>query len=131
MCVSIDDHEVHRLRVLLDALFGAEQRLATIVVSMNAKGRQLGRGFASNHEYVLIYARDRAACRIHTGTADAVNPADFPHEDERGPYRMLPLRNTNKKFNPQTRPNLHYPLHINTSRARCRRAPARGQRGSR
>ena len=112
LCVSIDDNEVHTVRTMLDEVFGASNRIATIVVSMNAKGRQLAPHFASAHEYVLIYARDLDRCVIRSGLPEAVNPDDFPLEDGGGRYRLLPLRNTNKKFNPETRPNLAYPLFI-------------------
>ena len=52
--VSIDDHEVTRLRLLLDDVFGEECFLAQIVVNLNPKGRQLGGGFATSHEYLLV-----------------------------------------------------------------------------
>lgn len=112
LCVSIDDNEVHTVRAMLDGIFGASNRIETIVVSMNAKGRQLSPHFASAHEYVLIYARDLEHCEIRSGLSEAVNPDDFRLEDSGGRYRLLPLRNTNKKFNPSTRPNLAYPLFI-------------------
>ncbi len=56
--VSIDDHEVAHLRLLMDDVFGEANLLATVVVNLNAKGRQLGKGFATSHEYLLVYARD-------------------------------------------------------------------------
>jgi len=112
LCVSIDDHEVHTMRTLLDETFGPSNRIETIIVSMNAKGRQLAPHFALAHEYVLIYARDIRQCAIRAGLPEAVDPADFPLEDSEGHYRLLPLRNTNKKFNPDTRPNLAYPLFV-------------------
>ncbi len=110
--VSIDDHEVARLRLLLDEVLGEEQFLAQVVVNLNPKGRQLGPGFATSHEYLLVYAVDRSACALDASTPDTVDPADFPHHDEASgrAYRLLPLRNTNKKFNPTTARTLHFPL---------------------
>ncbi len=110
--VSIDDHEVAHLRLLLDDVFGEDHRLAQVVVNLNAKGRQLGKGFATNHEYLLVYARDASACVLDPTSPDAVDPRDFPLRDAGEPraYRRLPLRNTNKKFNPVTAPTMHYPL---------------------
>ncbi len=110
--VSIDDHEVARLRLLLDEVFGEDQFLAQVVVNLNPKGRQLGPGFATSHEYLLVYAVDRSACALDASTPDTVDPADFPHHDEASgrAFRLLPLRNTNKKFNPTTARTLHYPL---------------------
>ncbi|MGA8847017.1 MAG: site-specific DNA-methyltransferase [Nocardioides sp.] len=123
--VSIDDHEVAHLRLLLDEVFGEENLLATIVVNLNAKGRQLGKGFATNHEYLLAYARDAATCVLEPSSPDGVDPRDFPLEDPGEPrrYRRLPLRNTNKKFNPVTAPTMHYPLYGDPETGEVRSAP--------
>lgn len=109
---SIDDHEVARLRLLLDEVLGERSFLAQVVVNLNPKGRQLGRWFATSHEYLLVHARDPARCVLDPTSADAVDPRDFGLTAPDGRrYRELPLRNTNKRFNPATAPTLHYPLH--------------------
>jgi len=109
--VSIDDNEVAHLRLLLDEVFGEDNFVAQIVVNLNPKGRQLGWGFATSHEYLLAYARDLTQCRLDATSADLVNPADFPLVEADGRrLRHLPLRNTNKKFNPVTARTLHFPL---------------------
>ena len=109
--VSIDDNEVAHLRLLLDEVFGEANFLAQIVVNLNPKGRQLGRGFATSHEYVLAYARDARTCLVDGSSHESVDEADFPRESEGRRFRYLPLRNTNKKFNPRTAPTLHFALH--------------------
>jgi adenine-specific DNA-methyltransferase len=109
--VSIDDHEVAHLRLLLDEVFGEDNFLAQVVVNLNPKGRQLGRGFATSHEYLLVYARDARRTALDASTADAVDERDFPLTSEDGRrFRHLPLRNTNKRFNPGTARTLHFPL---------------------
>lgn len=108
---SIDDHEVAHLRLLLDEVFGEDAFLAQVVVNLNPKGRQLGSGFATSHEYLLVAARDPRRCVLDPTTRDTVDPADFPHTAPDGRrFRLLPLRNTNKKFHPGTAPTLHYAL---------------------
>src|SRR5690349_10060772 len=110
--ISIDDNEAAHLRLLMDEVFGEANFLAQVVVNLNPKGRQLGRGFATSHEYVLAYARDARRCLVDGSTTETVDEADFPHTTDDGRrFRHLPLRNTNKKFNPVTAPTLHYPLH--------------------
>lgn len=110
--VSIDDNEVAYLRLLMDQVFGESNFLAQVVVNLNAKGRQLGRGFATSHEYLLVYAKDAARTVLDATSADTVLESDFPLRDESGRrYRRLPLRNTNKKFNPRTAPTLHFPVY--------------------
>jgi adenine-specific DNA-methyltransferase len=109
--VSIDDNEAAHLRLLMDEVFGERNFLAQVVVNLNAKGRQLGKGFATSHEYLLVYAVDAAACVLDASSADAVDERDFPLTTPEGRrYRHLPLRNTNKKFNPVTARTLHFPV---------------------
>ena len=92
-------------------MFGEANFLAQIVVNLNPKGRQLGGGFATNHEYLLAYARDAQARACSTpAAAHVVDADDFPLAAEDGRrFRHLPLRNTNKKFNPVTAPDAALP----------------------
>ncbi|MDT0203794.1 site-specific DNA-methyltransferase [Nocardioides sp. AE5] len=109
--VSIDDNEVAHLRLLMDEVFGERNFIAQVVVNLNPKGRQLGNFFATSHEYLLVYARDIAVCALDASSAEMVRASDFPHELADGRrFRYLPLRNTNKKFNPVTARTMHYPL---------------------
>ena len=125
--VSIDDHEAAYLRLLMDDVFGAANLLAQVVVNLNPKGRQLGKGFATSHEYLLAYARDAAACVLDASTTDTVNERDFPLTDVDGRrFRHLPLRNTNKKFNPATARTLHFPLWGDPVSGAVRTAPFDG-----
>jgi adenine-specific DNA-methyltransferase len=110
--VSIDDNEVAQLRLLMDEVFGEDQFVAQIVVNLNPKGRQLGRGFATSHEYLLVYARTRSACALDASSPSTVDPRDFPLTTDDGRrHRRLPLRNTNKKFNPITAPTMHFAVY--------------------
>lgn len=125
--VSIDDHEVSHLRLLMDEVFGEECFMAQVVANLNPKGRQLGRGFATSHEYVLVYVRDPRCTVMDASSAETVDPADFPLTCADGRrYRRLPLRNTNKKFNPVTARTLHYPLWGDPETGRVATAPFPG-----
>lgn len=107
--VSIDDNEVAHLRLLMDEVYGEENFLAQVVVNLNPKGRQLGAGFATSHEYLLVYARDARRTALEATTAETVDERDFPLVAPDGRrFRHLPLRNTNKKFNPVTARTLHF-----------------------
>jgi adenine-specific DNA-methyltransferase len=125
--VSIDDHEVAHLRLLLDEVYGERNFLAQVVVNLNPKGRQLGGGFATSHEYLLVYARDAAQCVLDATTTETVDPADFPlTADDGRRYRHLPLRNTNKKFNPATARTLHFAVHGDPASGRVATTPFPG-----
>lgn len=61
--VSIDDNEVHHLRLLLDAIFGAEN----FVDMMTWRGARKGDAklTGGGQDYVLVYARDRSFLRAN------------------------------------------------------------------
>ncbi|PUA82410.1 site-specific DNA-methyltransferase [Nocardioides currus] len=110
--LSIDDNEAAYLRLLLDEVFGEANFLAQVVVNLNPKGRQLGGGFATSHEYLFVYARDARRCVLDASSPDTVDASDFPLVSDDGrSFRHLPLRNTNKKFNPVTAPTLHFAVY--------------------
>lgn len=125
--VSIDDNEAAYLRLLMDEVYGAGNLLAQIVVNLNPKGRQLGKGFATSHEYLLAYARDASVCVLDASTSETVSEHDFPLTDADGRrFRHLPLRNTNKKFNPATARTLHFPVWGDPATGAVRTAPFDG-----
>ena len=125
--VSIDDNEAAHLRLLLDEVFGEEGFLAQVVVNLNPKGRQLGSGFATSHEYLLVYAKDARRCVLDASSPDLVVESDFPLvADDGRRYRRLPLRNTNKKFNPLTAPTLHFAVWGDPDTGEVRTAPFDG-----
>lgn len=55
--VCINDVEVHRLRCLLDELWGEENFLATLVWEKGKKGDS--KFFSNTHEYILAYAQNK------------------------------------------------------------------------
>ena len=44
--------------------------------------------------------------------------SEYSEQDENGKYRLLELRNRNSAFNPQTRPNLYFPIYVDTNSKR-------------
>ena len=64
--------------------------LAQVVVNLNAKGRQLGNGFATSHEYLLVYAEDARRTVLDASSADTVDERDFPLTDAGRPPLPAP-----------------------------------------
>lgn len=113
--ISIDENEFHNLKSLCLDVFGEKNYIATIIASMNPKGRQLGKYFAISHEYILCVAKNINKCKMNPALSSEVNKNDFPIEQDGKKYRLLPLRNTNKKFNIKTSPTLHYPVYYDVN----------------
>lgn len=111
--VHLDDSEMAYCKVLMDEVFGRNNHVAHLILEINPKGRQLDRFYAASHDHLLAYARNIETVALRAATVESVREEDFPLcEPDGRTYRLLPLRNTNKKFNPETRPNLHYPLYV-------------------
>lgn len=108
--VSIDDNEQTRLRMMMDEIFGEENHVSTMPVRSHPNGRHYG-SIANQHEYVVAYARENSELNL------------LPREDEdlmtdtKGRFRLFELRNRNKKFNSENRPNLFYPFYVDPSSA--------------
>jgi len=72
-------------------------------------------------------ARDATRCVLDASSPDHVDPRDFPLRAEDGrAYRRLPLRNTNKKFNPATARTMHFPVYGDPDTGRVATAPFDG-----
>ena len=125
--VHLDDAEAHRMRCLMDEVFGAQNFIADLTVEMNPKGRQLDKFFAGSNDRVLVYAKNRARAVLATGSKDDVKQSDFPKVDGQGrQFRHLPLRNTNKKFTPTTSRTMHFAIHGNPRTGRVAMEPFDG-----
>jgi len=107
---SIDDAEVHHLRMLLDEVFGRERFVAQIIVVSNRGGRDY-LPLAVTHEYVLCYAAGDKPRIAELPKANAL-----PLGDASGPYELRELRNRNPRFTPENRPNLDYPIWVDATR---------------
>ncbi|MFO0803707.1 MAG: site-specific DNA-methyltransferase [Gemmataceae bacterium] len=105
--VSIDDHEVHHLRLLMNEVFGEENFVASIVVQSNKRG-QTYKDISKTHEYLLVYGRSEAPEIKELPKGDDA----LPFTDSKGPFDLWELRNRNPKFGKHNRPNLFFPIYI-------------------
>jgi adenine-specific DNA-methyltransferase len=95
--VSIDDHEMPRLRALLDEVFGAHNFVATVIWHKVHTIKNTARHFSEDHEYVVIYARnaDEWTPRRLPRTEAQDQRFTNPDNDERGPWISGPIQARN------------------------------------
>ena len=98
---SIDENELHPLKLLLDELFGRAACVGTICWKMRNTDNRVKTRLSTDHEYVLVYSKGAPL------TGRVIDRSDFknPDDDPRGPYVTDPLTG---KATAQDRPNLHY-----------------------
>lgn len=107
--VHLDDAEVHRMRCLMDEVFGAENFVATVVWEKTTTPRNDAKGMSVDHDYVMVYAGDSAVLRLNGLARTASSDAAYrnPDNDRRGPWREGDYK-SNKSSD--ERPNLYYPI---------------------
>jgi adenine-specific DNA-methyltransferase len=90
--ISIDDNEAHYLKVLCDEIFGRANFIATVIWEKR-KSRENRRVFSFNHDYVIVFAKDKAAfegVRNPIGlTNEVLSRYKNPDNDPRGDWQSV------------------------------------------
>ena len=104
---SIDDNEVHTLRVLMNEIFGTQRFVATIAWQKRYSRENRG-AIGDAHEYILVYAKDieqfKATRNRVPMDARQAKVYKNPNNDPRGRWRGIPM--TAQGY----RPNQMYPI---------------------
>jgi adenine-specific DNA-methyltransferase len=121
VAVSVDDNEMHALRLLMNEVFGEEAFLMTVTWKRRqvADNRNMNQA-STDHEYVLIYGREQSQLR---GAAKDLDKYKNPDNDPRGPWMSDNLTGLATK---QQRPNLHYDVINPVSGRHYPPSPSRG-----
>jgi adenine-specific DNA-methyltransferase len=90
--ISIDEKQLHYLKVALDDVFDRENFITTIVWQQRTT-RENRKVFSNNHEYVLLYARDYSKFKASRGllpwTNEIADRFKNPDNDPRGPWQSV------------------------------------------
>lgn len=84
--VSIDDHEVHSLRTLMNEIFGEENFIASIIWQKVFSPKNSARHFSEDHDYIIVYARNaeiwlpNLLARTEEANARYSNPDNDPRD---------------------------------------------------
>ncbi|MBI5186387.1 MAG: site-specific DNA-methyltransferase [Nitrospinae bacterium] len=86
--VSIDDNEVHNLRLLMNEVFGEENFLAQLVWEKIHSTKNDAKYYSDNHEYILCYSKHISAVKVALlQRTDEMNERyQNPDNDSRGPW---------------------------------------------
>ncbi len=90
--VSIDDTEVHYLKVMMDQVYGRGNFVASIIWERRTS-RENRRAFSTNHEYLLVYAKNRKQWAAKRNplppSAEILGRYRNPDSDPRGPWQSV------------------------------------------
>lgn len=106
--ISIDDNEVHRLRLLMDEIFGEDEFVACITWRKKAGGGQDSEYFAREHDYVLCYRKSESfAMRFRK---IKISEKDFPKTKNGRKCKYSPLEKWGAGSLRTDRPTLFYAI---------------------
>jgi site-specific DNA-methyltransferase (adenine-specific)/adenine-specific DNA-methyltransferase len=102
--VSIDEHEVANLRLLMDEVFGTDNSMGTLVWKRRSSSAMAGTPLSIDHEYILAYASN-----VHSATMFGLSKGieGYPNEDKRGRYASTDLT---VGMGRDARPGQFYPI---------------------
>jgi adenine-specific DNA-methyltransferase len=104
--VHCDDSEQHRLRCVMDEVFGTTNYAATIVWRSSDNSNNDAKQFSTDHNYLLVYTKadDWLSERLDP-TPDQISHFSNPDNDPRGPWF-----DGNPLNSPNPRENLKYTI---------------------
>ena len=107
--VSIDDNEVHNLRLMMNEIFGEENFVAQLVWSKRVSPANDAKWFSSDHEYMVVFARNKENWHPNRLSRSNKQLAYYknPDNDPRGPWNSAAYTCNKSK---SERPNLYYPI---------------------
>ena len=91
--VHLDWHVSHHMKVLLDDIFGYENFVNEIVWKRTNSPKSQSKGFGSQHDVILLYAKDASIFQIKPAyrkhDRKALKP--YSYEDEKGKFRLIEI----------------------------------------
>ncbi len=113
LVVAIDHYELFYLGVLLDEIFGRENRIGVISVAHNPGGRQDDAFFPTAHESMLFYAKNITRSKLNRLDMSQKKISQYRCSDSFGNYKLRGFRRSGNNSKREQRPKLFYPIYYN------------------
>jgi adenine-specific DNA-methyltransferase len=86
--VSIADHEIQNLRLIMDEVFGEENFIACVIWQKVFSPKNSARHFSEDHDYIVVYARNAETWtpNLLPRTEEMESRYSNPDNDTRGPW---------------------------------------------
>ena len=91
--VSIDDHEIHNLRLLMNEIFGEENFVSNIIWQKKYTRSNDAKWFSNNHDYILVFARNKEKLKLNLLPRTDAQKATYsnPDNDPKGAWKATPI----------------------------------------
>jgi adenine-specific DNA-methyltransferase len=87
--VSIADHEIQNLRMIMDEVFGEENFIASVIWQKVYSPKNSARHFSEDHDYIVVYAKSAETWvpKLLPRTKEMEARYSNPDGDARGPWK--------------------------------------------
>jgi adenine specific DNA methylase Mod len=84
--ITIDDNEVHYLKIILDEIFGRQNFLINIIWQKKFSPQNDARFFSDMHDHILVYSKDITQCKVNLVERTELQNQRYhnPDNDHRG-----------------------------------------------
>lgn len=111
---AIDHNELYQIGMILDSLFGEDNRIGICAVVHKPEGRNQENFFGTSHEYALYYAKNKNLAKFNKVVLDDEMQQTFDKYDEQGAYKRKNfIRMADGKYaTREAKPNFWYPIYV-------------------
>ena len=106
--VSIDDNEQHRLRMIMDEIFGEQNFIGDFIWRKKEGGGQTDSYFVTEHEYILVYKKSDSYLWLDEEIP--VTEIQYNKKDENGSFNSVKLAKWGNHARKEDRPKMHFPI---------------------
>ncbi len=94
--VSIDDNEVHNLRLMMDEIFGEENFVVNAIWEKVKIRKNSAIWFSDSHDHILIYVKNKEVSKRNLLPRIDTSMYRNPDNDPRGPWIPIPIHANHK-----------------------------------
>jgi adenine-specific DNA-methyltransferase len=107
--VHLDDAEMPYCKIVMDEVFGRENFITVVIWQKTTSGRNDAQFFSTDHDYILVYARQRATLKLNRLSSIDSDATAYknPDNDPRGRWREIDYKGPKSA---DERPNLYYAI---------------------
>ena len=106
--ISIDDNEQHRLRAIMDEIFGEDKFIVNVSWERRRSRSNDSHGFTISNEFILVYGEISSISGLEYDQHDLPSYSNSDPDGRR--YMRMSLRMTGGANTRELRPNLYYGL---------------------
>ncbi|WP_223583090.1 site-specific DNA-methyltransferase [Sphingobacterium sp. GVS05A] len=115
ICITIDDFEKDKLKLLLDNVFGKENELGVVTIRNNPSGRSTSQGFSIAHEYGIFYGQPLIS-KVGRLDRNEKQLARYDEKDNVGVFEWVNFRKHGGTK--RESPSMYYPFFVSDSEFR-------------